>query len=178
MSALFHGTLKTLSGSAMVPVFLPCALYTGASIEPFAEAGAFAFFVFNVVFFVAIQYIEGLSADLDKAAGVAGNRAGDEKRVRRGVYLQDFEIFYGDTGPPHAARHAHALHDTASGATAAADRAGRALSGLLSVTAGAAVEPVPLHDALESLAFRYRGDLDDIAGREDGNIDHLGSFQL
>src|SRR3989344_4987720 len=128
MSASFHGTPKTLSGSAMVPVFLPCALYTGASISPFGEAGAFVAFFFNAVFFVAIQYRERLPADLDETAGVAGNCAGDEKGVCRGVHLKDFKILYGDTIASHAARHAHTLHDTASGATAAADGSRRTLS--------------------------------------------------
>ena len=109
---------------------------------------------------------------------MAGNCAGDEERVRRGVHLEYSEIFYGDAVASHAARHAHAFHDTPARAPAAADGTGRALSVLLSVTARAAVEAVPLDHALEPFALRYCGNLDDIACGEDGNINRLAGLQV
>ena len=86
-------------------------------------------------------------------------------RPRPTSVLTTFKFWRGDALVAHMAGHLLALEDLA-GILALAGRAGNAVRQRIAVGGAAAAEIVALHDALEALAHRRAGDVDELADQE------------
>src|SRR5437899_876189 len=86
-----------------------------------------------------------------EAVASARNRAADVEQVVLGIHLGHAKVLDRDLITAHPAAHAHALH-AARRERRGADRAGSTMEHR-AVRGAAATEVVPLHHALETLAF-------------------------